>query len=260
MSSEDLVLDRKVRDWVVVPLTLCILLMMLLRQYVSKILASPSASKQPVDTKELREKQALARSQLMRNNAGYIPAFAVQQRRNFFSAKEVGVFQKKSEAKGVQEQLMTNPDMMQNMMKQQLTGLVPQIAMGAFVNYFFSGFIMGKIPFPLSPSFRLMLQRGIDLPSLDVAYFTSLSYYMLLLFGLRGVMSLMFKEDTIDETQLQKQQMTMGMGQMGQDPQKTFEQERAALDAIEYVSKLDGINELAAETLQKGLNKPPRIR
>jgi len=37
------------------------------------------------------------------------------------------VFQKKSEAKGVQEQLMTNPDMMQNMMKQQLTGLVPQV-------------------------------------------------------------------------------------------------------------------------------------
>ena len=30
--------------------------------------------------------------------------------------------------------------------------------MGAFVNYFFSGFIMGKVPFPLSPSFRLMLQ------------------------------------------------------------------------------------------------------
>ena len=78
----------------------------------------------------------------------------------------------------------------------------------------------------------LCLQRGIDLPSLDVAYFTSLSYYMLLLFGLRGVMSLMFKEDTIDETQIQKQQMTMGMGQMGQDPQKAFEQERAALDAV----------------------------
>ena len=96
------------------------------------------------------------------------------------------MFSRKSEAKGMQEQLMTNPDMMQNMMKQQLTGLVPQvsshnvvniftpqlsymqvlatpetllqIAMGAFVNYFFSGFIMGKVPFPLSPSFRLMLQ------------------------------------------------------------------------------------------------------
>ena len=40
MASEDLVLDRKVRDWVVVPLTLCILLMMLLRQYVAKVRTS----------------------------------------------------------------------------------------------------------------------------------------------------------------------------------------------------------------------------
>ena len=45
MASEELVLDRKVRDWVVVPLTLCILLMMLLRQYVSKVccLSMPAA-------------------------------------------------------------------------------------------------------------------------------------------------------------------------------------------------------------------------
>ena len=124
----------------------------------------------------------------------------------------------KSEQKSAQEQMITNPDMMSNMMKQNLSGIVPQvphtssslailphgeaepgrhvhrvllpwlvsampmhcaqschlrlcarrlfktismcmqIAMGAFVSYFFSGFILGKIPFPLSPSFRLMLQ------------------------------------------------------------------------------------------------------
>ena len=32
--------------------------------------------------------------------------------------------------------------------------------MGTFVSYFFSGFIMGRVPFPLSPSFRVMLQVG----------------------------------------------------------------------------------------------------
>lgn len=42
---------------------------------------------------------------------------------------------------------------------------------------------------PLLP----LAQRGIDLPSLDPSYFTSLSYYILLLFGLRGVLTLMFR-------------------------------------------------------------------
>lgn len=48
----------------------------------------------------------------------------------------------------------------------------------------------------------IMVQRGVDLPSLDVTYFTSLSYYILLLFGLRGVFMLFFRENTIDETQV----------------------------------------------------------
>lgn len=38
-----------------------------------------------------------------------------------------------------------------------------------------------------------VVQRGIDLASLDVSYFTSLSYYILLLFGLRGVFALVFR-------------------------------------------------------------------
>jgi hypothetical protein len=70
-----------------------------------------------------------------------------------------------------------------------------QLAMGMVVNFFFSGFVLGKIPFPLSPRFKLMLQRGLDLVSLDVSYFTSLSFYILLLFGLRGVFSLIFRCD-----------------------------------------------------------------
>ena len=37
MAGADLVLDQQVRDWVVVPLTLCILLMMVLRQYATKV-------------------------------------------------------------------------------------------------------------------------------------------------------------------------------------------------------------------------------
>jgi len=79
----------------------------------------------------------------------------------------------------------------------------------------------------------------VDLPALDVTYFTSLSYYILLLFGLRGVLTLIFRDATIDETQMYRQQMGMGggaggpMGAMANpDPNKAFEAERAALELV----------------------------
>ena len=53
-------------------------------------------------------------------------------------------------------------------------------------------------------------QRGIDLPSLDVTYFTSLSYYILLLFGLRGVFTLLFRDEAIDDSQMMARQMQVG--------------------------------------------------
>ena len=79
----------------------------------------------------------------------------------------------------------------------------------------------------------------MDLPALDVTYFTSLSYYILLLFGLRGVLTLIFRDATIDETQMYRQQMGMGGGSGGPlgamanpDPNKAFEAERAALELV----------------------------
>jgi hypothetical protein len=83
--------------------------------------------------------------------------------------------------------------------------------MGTLVTFFFSGFVMGKVPFGLSPRFRPMLQRGVDLAALDVSYFTGLSYYILLMFSCRGPFSLVFREDTVDESEVMKRQMTMGM-------------------------------------------------
>ena len=45
---------------------------------------------------------------------------------------------------------------------------------------------------PSCDALHMPVQRGMDLPLLDVTYFTSLSYYILLLFWLRGVLLLVF--------------------------------------------------------------------
>lgn len=138
------------------------------------------------------------------------------------------------------EMLIANPDAMNGMMKQQLGGLGPQLALGAFVNYFFRGFVLGKLPFALSPKFRGMLQSGIDLPSLDVSYLSSLSYYMLLLFGSRGILTLFFKDVVNDAAMAQQMQMGMGSGMGGggmmggPDIGKQMEGEAKAMDLLQY--------------------------
>ena len=41
--------------------------------------------------------------------------------------QDTGVFNQKVESKNMQEQMMTNPDMMQGMMKAQMGGVLPQV-------------------------------------------------------------------------------------------------------------------------------------
>jgi hypothetical protein len=147
--------------------------------------------------------------------------------------------------------MATDPSMMSGMMKQNLLGMLPQLGMGAFVSFFFSGFVMGRIPFALTPRFKAMLQRGIDLASLDPSYFTSLSYYILLLFGLRGAFSLVFRDSTVDEAEVMRRQMNpmAGAGQPGFDAAAAFKGEKAALTALEHEWLLEGAEDDAVAAL-----------
>ena len=138
-------------------------------------------------------------------------------------------------AVNMQEKIMSDPSMMTNMMKKQLTGTAPQLAMGFIVNQFFSGFVMGKVPFALSPRFRSMLQRGIDMASLDVSYFTSLSFFILLLFGLRGILNLIFSGDVIDESAVMMQQSMPGANPAF-DAKSEFKAEKSRFDLVRSIS------------------------
>ncbi|CAD7697380.1 unnamed protein product [Ostreobium quekettii] len=255
MGYHDLVLDRQVLVWVLIPLTMSIMLMMLLRQYAHQLMSSEAPPK--TSAKEIGEAQAVSRAHKLREQAGWIPPQAFRMRRAYFIAKDTGVFHQKAESKSMQEAMATDPSMMVDMLKKNLTGLIPQIVMGAWVNYFFAGFVLGKVPFSLSPRFRPMLQRGIDMSSLDVSYFTSLSYYILLLFGLRGVFSLFFREETIDDTELMRRQMNpMSAMNPGFDAQKAFDAERENLEVYDHTWKLQGVEERACKALQKFLDTP----
>jgi ER membrane protein complex subunit 3 len=75
-----------------------------------------------------------------------------------------------------------------------MANVLPNMLSMAWISYFFSGFIIIKLPFPLTNSFKAMLQQGIAIDNLDPSYVSSLSWYFINLFGTRGILSLVLDQ------------------------------------------------------------------
>eukprot|EP00198_Chlamydomonas_reinhardtii_P005868 XP_001695204.1 hypothetical protein CHLREDRAFT_130716 [Chlamydomonas reinhardtii] len=257
-----LLLDGAVRDWVFIPLTLAIVLMKLLTQYMHQLFNAPPPNNK--DLKEIREMQALTRAGRLRGFGRFIPETSFKMRKEYFAGVRTGASGTyKAVTRSPQEAMATDPshvcDCAASHLELDLGLPLVFLGMGMVVNFFFQGFVIGKVPFPLSPRFKPMLQarrpgRGIDLASLDVSYFTSLSYYILLLFGLRGAFSLVFREEMVDETAMMQRQMNpMAANPMGVDMDAAFKAEKAALGQVEHEWELESAEERAVEVLRRQL-------
>merc|ERR1712210_446968 len=92
------------------------------------------------------------------------------------------------------------------------------------------GFVTTKVPFPLTLRFKPMLQRGIELMSLDASWVSSASWYFLNVFGLRSIYSLVLGENNAaDQSRMMQEQMTMQA-----DPKAAFKAEWEALEVTEH--------------------------
>jgi hypothetical protein len=217
---------------------------------------------EPPKPEELRTKAVLARSAALRAHFPFLTAAGFAARRAFLLAPETGALRAKAAKRDMTEAMLTNPDVMSGMVKQQLGGLGPQLAMGAFVQFFYRGFVLGRLPFGLAPKFRAMLQSGIDLPALDPSYLSSLSYYMLLLFGSRGVMTLFFQDAAVNDAAMMMQMQGGGggggmMNPAAMDPEKAMAAEAKALEAAAWRSRLEGAEGRAAAVLRARLGRRP---
>jgi hypothetical protein len=236
MSETTILLDPKIRDWVLIPIFVVMFLVGILRQYATVLLRDEKRSnKGQLD--EIESQQALQRSRRLRTNAAFIPAPAFRMRKAYF-VQEGFKERKQGEESGDANNpmaAMQDPFAMLSMMKQNMAMIVPQMVMMGWISYFFSGFVLVKLPFGLSDRFKSMLQRGIGLQSLDVSYVSSLSWYFLLLFGMRGVFDMVLGDnnDANDNTKALQMQMTggLGMGGPGQpDTNKLMQTEKTELE------------------------------
>ncbi|KAJ1984637.1 hypothetical protein H4R34_000540 [Dimargaris verticillata] len=104
-----------------------------------------------------------------------------------------------------------------------------------------------KLPFPLTVRFKSMLQAGVSTPDMDVSWVSSLSWYFLNLFGLRGIFSLILGEGNTADGMHDMQAMSMGaMGSQPGQPQnfhKLFLAEKENLDIATHQWALDDVEE-----------------
>lgn len=152
-DQQELLLDSALRNWVLLPILVVMILVGLLRHNISILLVSTPAQ---LDTKAIREQRALLRSNVLRSNAGDIPPQAFEMKRRYLiDAFAADKYLKDPSMKGqAPPNPMTDPagmDSMINMLKGSMATMVPQMGLMAWINFFFSGFILCRIYHAILP-------------------------------------------------------------------------------------------------------------
>lgn len=123
-----------------------------------------------------------------------------------------------------------NPMAMMDGMKTQVVFMATNYGMGYWVQAFFSGFVLARLPFPLTARFKQMTQRDLIVQTLDTSFVSSLSWYMIVLYGIRTLVMLVLGQhssDAMDESKMMQMQMGMGGGAQPQwDPNSAYKAER----------------------------------
>ena len=234
-----LLLDSDIRDWVVLPLFVIMIAAGLLRHNVGMLLKA-DPQKQPMI--QQRAKATAAHTSKLKGGAShYISSWQWNVRRAHYAkllqqtaewcesdeaqaaakpkktiTKEDGtVVEAEDEADSDDPMAgMMNP---LSMMKGNMAFMVQNMVMMQGIQHFFSGFILLKVPFPLTLGFKQMFQRGLhDLPTLDTSYVSSVSWYFLVMFGLRSFFKLAIGDPSMEMRE--QQQLMTKLGYMPPNP------------------------------------------
>lgn len=104
-------------------------------------------------------------------------------------------------------------------MKGNMAAMVQNMVMMQGISHFFRGFVLVKVPFPLTRGFKQMFQRGLfDLTTLDTSYVSSVSWYFLVMFGLRAFFRLAMGEPLQEEVEGNEIQKELGLDYGGGGP------------------------------------------
>jgi len=239
MSIRDAItLDPQIRYWVIAPILVITFLFGLIRHYLTLILKNGPTQGSPEQVKTM---QLIRKSNLLRENGHLLPENSYHIRKQYLTDENGPLTIGRDTEREVRNP-MQDPMQMGDQLKGQMTNMLPMIVIGGWVSYTFSGFLTARVPFPLTLRFKQLMQRGIDLSSLDASWVSSMSWYFIGAFGMRGIYELVLGEDNqADQARAMQQQMPGGSSGPLMDEQKAFKAEWEALKITDYKNALQHI-------------------
>lgn len=207
----ELTLDPKLKYWVLLPISIVMVLTGILRQYIMDLIAP---STKGVPRVKLTESQWIYKAQALLTNGSNLSAEVFQLRKEqLVEILADGKYLVKLNSDSQAPNPLNDPNLSDNMFsmaKGNLASFIPQTVIMWWVNHFFAGFVLMKLPFPLTPRFKEMLQSGVMTADLDVRWVSSISWYFISVLGLNPVYNLLLSDTEGVDIGVAQQPPTMG--------------------------------------------------
>ncbi|VEU39909.1 unnamed protein product [Pseudo-nitzschia multistriata] len=240
MNSQNILLDSDIRDWVVLPLFVIMVSAGLLRVHVGMLLKPDPKNQAKIEQRT--QSSVRATSTLKTGAINFLSASKLEARKlaypeilkdqaewceSYMEERE----REKEENPSDDDDDMPNPLAAMDGMKGGMVGMVQNMVMMQGIQFFFSGFILLKVPFSLTMGFKQMFQRGLGgLENLDTSYVSSISLYFLFMYGLRAFFRLVIGTPTLEAQESQR--MWMKLGKKGGPTNPNAPKEDAQIKAL----------------------------
>lgn len=216
----ELTLDPKLKYWVLLPISIVMILVGVVRQYIM-VLLGPKVK--CVTRNKLTESQYINKAQAILGNGSNLTTESFNLRQEYLAQvlSEGKYLAEVQSSSNEPQNPLTDPNMsdtMMSMAKGNLANYVPQTLIMWWVNHFFAGFVLMKLPFPLTIRFKEMLQSGVMTADLDVRWVSSISWYFISILGLNPVYNLLFGNNDIDQLGMAQQEQQQQIGGMPGGP------------------------------------------
>lgn len=246
-AGPELVLDPKLKYWALLPISIVMILVGIIRQSVM-VLVGPKVKAIP--RVKLTEILYLTKARAVLGNGWNLSPESFKIRQEYLAqvlseGKYLAVKAGDESGKKI-ENPFTNPnvgDALTSMAMGNLVNYIPQTVIMWWVNYFFAGFVLMKLPFPLTIRFKQMLQSSVMTDDLDVRWVSSMSWYIISMGGLTPVYNILYGDTDLSQVEVSPQQQQLSQPPGGPAPADQMKSIANDITVFQQESVFDGIEE-----------------